>query len=62
MTLGLFTFVVNALILMLTGWVSEQSSYGLRVDGFWTALLGSIVISIVVFVLVAAIPAARKKD
>lgn len=43
-TLGLFTFIVNALLLLLT---SAVSGGRLVVDGFWPALLGGIVISIV---------------
>ena len=43
LTLGLFTFIVNALLLMLTSYVSGGR---LVVDGFWPALLGSIIISI----------------
>ena len=43
-TLGLFTFIVNALLLLLT---SAVSGGRLIVDGFWPALLGGIVISIV---------------
>ncbi|WP_149203499.1 phage holin family protein [Actinotalea subterranea] len=62
LTLGLFTLVVNALMLMLTGWLSEQTDYGLRVDGFGTAVLGALIISIVSFILSVAIPGARKKD
>jgi putative membrane protein len=42
LTLGLFALVVNALMLTLTGAVAP----GYSVDGFWPALLGSIVISI----------------
>lgn len=51
LTLGLFTLVVNALMLMLTAWLSEQTDLGLRVDGFWAALFGALIISIVSFVL-----------
>ncbi|MEZ4866188.1 MAG: phage holin family protein [Caldilineaceae bacterium] len=43
-TLGLFTFIVNALMLMLTGAVSGGR---LVVGGFWPALLGGIIISVV---------------
>ncbi|MFN8486470.1 MAG: phage holin family protein [Caldilineaceae bacterium] len=43
-TLGLFTFVVNGLMLMLTGYLSGGR---LGVDGFVPAFLGGIVISIV---------------
>jgi len=47
-TLGLFTFIVNALMLMLTGWLAGSIFV---VDGFWGAFWGSIVISIVSTVL-----------
>lgn len=51
LTLGLFTFIVNALMLALTGWIAQSLHLGFRVDGFWAALVGAIVISIVSFVL-----------
>ncbi len=62
LTLGLFTLVVNALMLMLTGWISERTDYGLRIDDFGTAILGALIISIVSFLLSIVIPGARKKD
>lgn len=62
LTLGLFGLVVNALMLLLVGWLSEQTSYGLRVDGFGTAVIGSILIAIATVVLTALVPAARKKS
>ena len=46
-TLGLFTFVVNAGMLMLTGWIASNLDNGFSVDGFWPALWGGIIISIV---------------
>lgn len=54
LTLGLFTLVVNALMLMLTGWLSEQTDYGLRVDSFGSAFIGALIISIVSFILSVA--------
>jgi putative membrane protein len=51
LTLGLFTFIINALMLALTGWIAQQLNLGFTVDGFWAALLGSLVISIVSFIL-----------
>lgn len=42
-TLGLFTLVINALMLWLTSWISAA----LTVDGFFTALLGALVIAVV---------------
>lgn len=63
LTLGLFTFVVNALMLMLTGWLSEQTDYGLRVDSFGTAFVGALIISIVSFALsVATRSRGSKRD
>lgn len=46
-TLGLFVFVINALMLMLTGAISGA----LTVDGFGSALLGSFIISFVSWLL-----------
>lgn len=43
-TLGLFTFIVNAAMLELTDWLAGPR---FTVDGFLTAVLGGIVISIV---------------
>ncbi|GAA2659439.1 phage holin family protein [Streptomyces aculeolatus] len=47
LTLGLFTLVINALMLMLTSWIADKSDLSFHVDGFWTAVLGGLVISIV---------------
>ncbi len=41
---------------MLTSWIAEQLDLGFHVDGFWTALFGSIVISIASMVLEAIFP------
>ena len=51
-TLGLFTLVINALMLWLTSWISAA----LTVDGFLTALLGAIIISVVTTVLNWVLP------
>lgn len=47
LTLGLFTFIVNALMLMLTAVLAESFGQTFIVDGFGAALFGGIVISIV---------------
>jgi putative membrane protein len=59
LTLGLFLLVINALLLMLTGAISDQLNLGFTVADFWAALLGSIVISIVGWVLSMVVGAAR---
>ena len=51
LTLGLFTLVVNAAMLWLVGWLSEQTEYGLRIDTFWTALVGALIISVASFIM-----------
>ena len=51
LTLGLFTVVINTIVLMMTSSIGQMFNLGLTVDGFWSALLGSIVISIVSVVL-----------
>ncbi len=47
LTLGLFLLVINALMLMLTSWLAQQVGFGFVVDGFWPAVFGSIVVSLV---------------
>jgi len=47
LTLGLFLLVINALMLMLTAWIAGLLDIGFHVEGFWNALLGSLVISFV---------------
>ena len=56
LTLGLFLIVINALMLLLTSWISDQVHLGWSVTGFWTAVFGSIIVSIVSFVVNALIP------
>ena len=51
LTLGLFTLVINALILWLTSSLSARFGLGFHVSGFWAAFLGAFVISIVSFLL-----------
>jgi putative membrane protein len=59
MTLGLFLLVLNALLLMLVGAISGDLSLGLTVADFIAALLGSIVISVVGFVLSMVVGTTR---
>ncbi|MFO8082984.1 MAG: phage holin family protein [Desulfobacterales bacterium] len=47
LSLGLFTFVINAFLLLMASGVIP----GFMVDGFWIALLGSFLISLVSFIL-----------
>lgn len=47
LTFGLFLFVINAGMLLLSSWIAQQLGFGFVVSGFVPALLGSIVISLV---------------
>lgn len=47
LTLGLFTFIVNGLMLWLTSGLAESLGLGFHVDSYWAAFLGAIVVSIV---------------
>ena len=51
LTIGIFLLVINALMLMLTGWIAGQVDIGFHVDGFWPALWGSLIITIVTGVI-----------
>jgi putative membrane protein len=61
-TLGLFLIVVNALSLWLASWVAQNwFNVGFVVDGFWPAIWGSIVVSLVSFFLsMVLIPDRRR--
>lgn len=59
LTLGLITFVINALMLVLTEWILQSSDLSFVVDGFTSALLGSVVVSIVSWVMSLVLPERR---
>ncbi len=50
-TLGLFLILINAAMLGLTAWLAGKLNIGFHVEGFWTAIGGAIVISLVSWVL-----------
>jgi putative membrane protein len=47
LTLGLFTLVINAIILWLTSAVSASFGIGFHVEGFGAAFIGALVVSVV---------------
>ncbi|MFT2018719.1 phage holin family protein [Streptomyces sp. 796.1] len=55
-TLGLFTLVVNAFMLLLTSWLADAADLSFHVDGFGAAFVGALIISIVSWALNAALP------
>ncbi|MFJ9375141.1 phage holin family protein [Streptomyces sp. NBC_01288] len=56
LTLGLITLVVNALMLMLTSWLADKFDLSFHVEGFWTAVLGGLIISVVSWALNVVLP------
>lgn len=55
LTLGLFTLVVNAMMLLLASWLAERVSLAFHVEGFGAAFFGSILISLVSTALTKAV-------
>ncbi len=57
LTLGLFTFIVNAFMLQLTEWIAEPLGLSFTIRHFfWDAVLGAIVITVVSMVLGWVLP------
>ncbi|MHC0432738.1 phage holin family protein [Streptomyces sp. O3] len=56
LTLGLITLVINALMLLLTSWLADTLDLSFHVEGFGTALLGGLIISIVSWAMNVVLP------
>lgn len=56
LTLGLFYFVINALMVLLTSWISGLIGWGLWVENFGWALVGGIIIAIITAILNVVAP------
>ena len=58
LTLGLFHIVINALMLWITSWITENTTHwGLYIDDFWwTAIWAAIVLSVVSWLLSLVLP------
>ena len=56
LTLGLFLLVTNALMLLLTSKLADSFGLEFHVDGFWSAVFGGIVISLVSMIVEAHLP------
>ena len=51
-TMGLFLLVINGLMLWLSAWIAENwLDVGFSIDGFFPALLGGIIVSVISFFL-----------
>src|SRR5688572_6894825 len=47
LTLGLISFIVNGLLLLLVDWISGLIGFGLVVDSFWWGVLGALVLGLI---------------
>ena len=57
LTLGLIAIVVNALLLLLSGWIAEQIDLPFEVANFWpSAVLGALLIGVISWVLNLLVP------
>ena len=57
LTLGLFSWVINAWMLLLTSWLAGKLGLAFHVDGFWwSAVWGALVITVVSMVINAVVP------
>jgi putative membrane protein len=61
LTLGLFSLVINALMLWLTGWLSSYWDLGFTVSGFWAAFWGGLVVGVVSMVLSLLFPGPAER-
>ncbi|MCO6006087.1 phage holin family protein [Actinoallomurus purpureus] len=50
-TLGLFAFVVNGLLLWLASWAAGKLDLPFHVSGFWAAFWGAIVVGVISWLL-----------
>ena len=46
-------------MLLLTSWLSGQIGLGFDVDGFWTAVLGAVIVSVVTWLMEIVLPSDR---
>jgi len=51
LTLGLLSFIVNGLLLLLVDWISGLLGFGLEVEGFWWGVLGAIVLGLITWLI-----------
>ncbi|MFN3741209.1 MAG: phage holin family protein [Anaerolineales bacterium] len=62
LTLGLFTLVINALMLSLTAWIGNLLGIELVLDSFWAAFWGALVVSVVSVFLSLFVREEKERD
>ncbi|MEU6203461.1 phage holin family protein [Micromonospora musae] len=61
LTLGLFALVVNALLFLLTDRIAHAFDLPFRIDGFWAAFWGAIVMAVVTWFISVVLPDRRRR-
>ena len=61
LTLGLFTLLINTFLFWLTGMIGQTLRIGFTLDGFWSAFLGALIVSITSVVLATIIGDEKKE-
>jgi putative membrane protein len=61
-TLGLFTLVLNGLMLMLTSALAARLDIPFRVDGIWAAVLGALLVSVLSTMLSALVVPSKRDE
>ena len=62
LTLGLFTFVINGLMLLLAGKLAEMLGVSFTVNGFVAAFLGALIVSVVSLILSIALAPPKRHE
>jgi len=62
LTLGLFTLILNALMLMLTASIGRVFGIDFRVDGFFAAFLGALIVAIVSTIFGGILHAMKRRE
>ena len=62
LTLGLFTLVLNALMLLLTAWLAVRFDIAFTVRGFVPAFVGALLVSVISMVLGAVLARKPRED
>lgn len=60
LTLGLISLLVNAFLLFIVSWISDAMGFGLHIDGFWSGVLGALVLGIIAWLLGLIFRPARR--
>jgi len=62
LTLGLISFIVNGLLLLIVSWISGLLGFGLTVDGFWWGVLGALVLGLISWLIGLIVRPSSSRD